>query len=72
MTNVEPSPGTTWLYQFSQPGGTELETGDYSGDEPAEARARELSQSNASPVIVKRHAGFVDGWNYVTEVDERP
>ena len=72
MTDAEPSLGRTWLYQFSQPGGTELETGEFSGDETAEARGRELSKSNTSPVIVKRHAGYVDAWNYITEVDERP
>ena len=72
MTDAEPSSGSTWRYQFSEPGGTELETGEFSDDDTAEARGRELSTAKASPVIVKRHAGHVDAWNYVTEVDERP
>lgn len=72
MTDAEPSTGSAWLYQFSEPGGSELETGQFMGDEAAEARGRELSTSRGIPVIVKRHAGHVDAWNYVTEVDERP
>jgi hypothetical protein len=72
MTNAEPSPGTLWRYQFSQPGDTVVETGEFNGDDTAEARARELSKSKASPIVVKRHSAHVDAWVYVTEVDERP
>jgi hypothetical protein len=72
MTNAEPSPGTLWRYQFSQPGDTVVETGEFNGDDTAEVRARELSKSNASPIVVKRHSAHVDTWLYVTEVDERP
>jgi hypothetical protein len=72
MTDAQPSPGTLWRYQFSEPGDTVVETGEFDGDDTAEARARELSKSNRSPIVVKRHSGHVDSWVYVTEVDERP
>ena len=72
MSDTDPSVGTTWRYQFSQPDETVLEAGDYNGDEPAEARARELSKAKISPIIVKRHSAHVETWIYVTEVDERP
>jgi len=72
MTDAEASLGTLWRYQFSQPGDTVVETGEFSGDDTAEARARELSKSKASPIVVKRHSAHVDAWVYVTEVDERP
>ncbi len=72
MTNVEPSQGALWRYQFSQPDETVVETGEFNGNDTAEARARELSTSRASPIIVKRHSAHVDSWVYVTEVDERP
>jgi hypothetical protein len=72
MTDAEPSRETIWRYQFSQPGDTVVETGEFSGDNTAEARARELSKSKASPIVVKRHSAHVDAWVYVTEVDERP
>jgi hypothetical protein len=71
MTDV-PSSDRLFRYQFSQPGGTVVETGEFNGDDTAEARGRELSQSNGSPIIVERHSGHVDAWEYVTEVDERP
>jgi hypothetical protein len=71
MTDAEPS-GRLWRYQFSQPGDTVVEIGEFSGDDTAEAKARELSKSKASPIVVKRHSAFVDSWVYVTEVDERP
>jgi hypothetical protein len=70
--DAEPSSAEHWRYQFSQPGDTVVEVGEFSGDDTAEARARELSQSKASPIIVKRHSAHVDSWVYVTEVDERP
>jgi hypothetical protein len=68
MTDAEPS----WRYQFSQPDETVVETGEFNGDDTAEARARELSKSMDSPIVVKRHSAHVDSWVYVTEVDERP
>jgi hypothetical protein len=71
MTDTEPSPGAVWRYQFSEPGETVLETGEFKSDEAAEAKARELSKSKGSPVVVKRHSAHVDSWVYVTEVDER-
>jgi hypothetical protein len=72
MTDAEPSSGSLWRYQFTQPGDTVVEIGEFNGDDAAEARARQLSKSNASPIVVKRHSGHVDAWVYVTEVDERP
>lgn len=72
MTDAEPSFGRLWRYQFSQPDETVLETGEFNGDDTAEAKARELSKSNDSPIVVKRHSAHVDAWVYVTEVDERP
>ena len=72
MTDVNPSSGTVWRYQFSEPGDTIVDTGEFNGDDTAEARARDLSKSKASPIVVKRHSAHVDSWVYVTEVDERP
>jgi hypothetical protein len=72
MTDAEPSLEALWRYQFSLPDETVLETGEFSGDDAAEARARELSTSKVSAVVVKRHSAHVDAWVYVTEVDERP
>jgi hypothetical protein len=72
MTDTEHSAGGLWRYQFSQPDQTAIETGEFDGDDAAEARARELSTSMSSPVIVGRHSAHVDSWVYVTEVDERP
>ena len=72
MTDAEPSQGALWRYQFSQPDETVVETGEFNGDVTAEARARELSTSKASPIVVKRHSAYVDAWVYVTEVDRRP
>jgi hypothetical protein len=72
MTNAEPSHGAVWRYQFSQPDETVLETGEFNGDETAVERARGLSTSKCSPIVVKRHSAHVDAWVYVTEVDERP
>lgn len=66
-----PSPsGRTWRYHFKRRGGDEVETGEFTGDEPAVARARELSTSRGEPIVVERY-GLVD-WHYVDEVDERP
>jgi hypothetical protein len=72
MTNAEPSQGALWRYQFSRPDETVVETGEFKGDDTAEARAREISTSTASPIVIKRHSAHVDAWVYVTEVDERP
>ncbi len=72
MTDAEPSSGKLWSYQFSQPGDIVVETGEFNGDDTAESRARKLSKSKASPIVVKRHGAYVDSWVYVTEVDERP
>ena len=72
MTDVGPSSGKQWRYQLSQPDGTVVETGEFDGDEGAETRARELSKANGVPIVVDRHSGHVDAWEYVTEVDERP
>jgi hypothetical protein len=72
MADAEPSPGALWRYQFSEPGDTVLESGEFKDDDTAEVRARELSKSKATPVVVKRHSAHVDSWVYVTEVDERP
>ncbi len=72
MTDADQSPGTLWRYQFSQPDETVVDTGEFNSDETAEAKARELSKSKASAIVVKRHSAHVDAWVYVTEVDERP
>jgi hypothetical protein len=72
MTDVEPSSRKLWSYRFSQPGGSVVETGDFSGNDTAETRARELSKSNETPIVIHRHSAHVDAWEYVTEVDERP
>ena len=69
MSDQGTSSAKQWHYQFAQPGGVEIETGEYAGDDAAEARGRELSGSMQSPVIISRR-GFAD-WEYVTEVDER-
>jgi hypothetical protein len=58
-------------YQFSQPDGAEVETSEFSGDDAAETRGRELSRSNEAAIVIRRHSGHVDAWEYVTEVDER-
>jgi hypothetical protein len=71
MNDAASTSGKTWSYQFSSPDGSVLETGDFTGDDTAEARGRELSKSNDAPVVVHRHSGHVDAWEYVTEVDER-
>lgn len=55
-----------------QPDETVIETGEFNGDDTAEAKARELSKSNGSPIVVKRQSAHVDSWVCVTEVDERP
>jgi hypothetical protein len=71
MNDTASTSGKVWRYQFSNPDGSVLETGDFKGDDTAEARGRELSKSNDAPVVVHRHSGHVDAWEYVTEVDER-
>ena len=68
MTGTEPSAAQLWRYQFSQPDETVVETGEFDGDDTAEVRARELSKSMSSPVIVTRHSAHVDSWVYVIEV----
>jgi hypothetical protein len=71
MTDVEPSFARLWNYRFSQPDGTEVETAEFNGDDTAETRARELSKSNDAPIVIHRHSGHIDAWEYLTEVDER-
>ncbi len=70
MPDTEPSSAKTWRYHFTHAGGDEIEAGEFTGDEPAIARARELSTSMVEPVVVERY-GMV-AWHYVDEVDERP
>jgi hypothetical protein len=70
MSDTQPPSGSTWRYHFLRPGGDEVETGEFTGDEPAIARARELSASMVEPLVVERY-GMVS-WHYVDEVDERP
>jgi hypothetical protein len=72
MTNADPSLGRLWSYRFTQPGGPEVETGEFNADAAAETRARELSKLNDTPIVIHRHSAHVDAWEYVTEVDERP
>lgn len=71
MTGSQPSSARVWNYLFSQPDGVELQTGEFNGDDTAEARGRELSKSKGCPVIIRRYSKPVDDWEYVTEVDER-
>jgi hypothetical protein len=70
MTDRESS-GRSWRYRFTTSDGAEIETKELNGDGPAEAWGRELSQSQAIPVVIHRHSAHVDAWEYVTEVDER-
>ena len=70
MTDATSDTGKTWRYRFVQrPGDSEIETGDFSGDDAADDHARELSKSLQSPVVVERWHGI--SWEYVTEADER-
>lgn len=70
MAPTDPSSARTWRYRFCQPGGLEIETGDFDGNEAAEAYARKLPRAKESPIIVERH-NRVD-WEYVAEIDQRP
>jgi hypothetical protein len=70
MTEAESSNGRLRRYRFRRPGAIELEIGEFDGDDRAERRARELSKSNTTPVIIHRHQ-HGDDWEYLTEVDER-
>jgi hypothetical protein len=65
------SSGRLWKYRFTQPDGIEVEISDFSGDDAADARARELSKAKDAPIAIHRHSSHVDAWEYVTEVDER-
>jgi hypothetical protein len=69
MSETRPAAEKTWRYRFSRPDGEEIEIGEFTGDEAAEARARALSKAQDAPVVIGRH-DHVD-WEYVTEVDER-
>jgi hypothetical protein len=71
MTDQESSSGGAWQYRFLRPGGVEIETREFNGDDAAETYARELSKARETPVIIQRFHGHVD-WQYVTEVDARP
>jgi hypothetical protein len=71
VTNGEPSSGKSWSYRFTQPGGPEVETSQFNADAAAETRGRELSKLHDTPIVIHRHSAHVDGWEYVTEVDER-
>lgn len=70
MPEAASSSAKTWHYHFTRPGGDEVEAGEYTGDEAAIARARDLSTSMAEVIVVERY-GLVD-WHYVDEIDERP
>lgn len=70
MPEAASSSAKTWRYHFTRPGGDEVEAGEYTGDEAAIARARDLSTSMAEVIVVERY-GLVD-WHYVDEIDERP
>jgi hypothetical protein len=71
MSGTGPSEARKWRYRFSQPGGVEMETGEFESDDDAETYAHELSRSRDVPVIVHRLKGTVD-WEYLTEADARP
>jgi hypothetical protein len=68
MTEPPPPTSKTWRYRFVRPGGEEVGSGEFTGDEAAIVQAREVSTSVAGPVVVERF-GLVD-WHYVDEVDE--
>jgi hypothetical protein len=70
MPDDAPSSTKTYRYHFIRPGGDEVEKGEFTGDEAAIARGRELSTSLQAPIVVERY-GLVD-WHYLDEVDERP
>ncbi len=70
MADTSSSSDKTWRYHFRRPGGEEIETGEFTSDEAAIARARELSTSMGEVMVVERY-GLVD-WHYVDEVDARP
>jgi hypothetical protein len=70
MPDITPSPGPTHQYQFTLPGGEQIETGEFADDDAADARARELSKAKDQPVVIHRLRGHVD-WEYVTEADAR-
>ena len=70
VPQTQSSSGSTWRYHFVNPGGDEVETGEFTGDEAAMARARELSTTMVEPIVVERY-GLV-AWHYVDEADERP
>ena len=72
MTSPGPPLGRSWSYRLTRPDGTEVETGEFNDDAEAETRAREVSKVNDAPIVIHRHSRHVDGWEYVTEVDERP
>jgi hypothetical protein len=69
MTDTEPSSSGATLYRFSRPGDVEIETQELPSDDAAEVHARELSKTQDTSVIIKRHNRF--DWEYVIEVDER-
>lgn len=70
MSDNQRPPEKTWRYRFTRKGGDEIEAGEFTGDEPAIARGRDLSTSMVEPIIVERYG--VVSWHYIDEVDERP
>jgi hypothetical protein len=71
MSDAPHVSGHTWRYRFTRPDGIEIETRDLDDDAAAGAVADELSKTQDIPVIVHRHSGHVDAWEYVIEADER-
>jgi hypothetical protein len=71
MTTADPASTRQWHYRFSRPGGAELEHQELPGDDAAASRARELSASENTPVIVHRLHQLVDDWEFIAEVDDR-
>jgi hypothetical protein len=69
MSDPLASPAKTWRYRFTRPGGDEVGAGEFTDDEAAIARARDLSTSMKEAIVVERY-GLVD-WHYVDEVDDR-
>jgi hypothetical protein len=72
VTSAEHSSDKLWNYRFSHPDGSVVGTEQYNGDAAAEEHGRELSKTEVAPIVIHRHSGHVDAWEYVTEVDERP
>jgi hypothetical protein len=71
VTNAQAPSGPSGRYQFTATDGNEIATDSFADDAAAETWARERSQADNIAIVIRRHSGHVDAWEYVTEVDER-